>query len=114
MVGERGFEPPTLLVPNSRIEKIPSDTDQVGVIPKLNVHAGLASLQVSQFGIERHEVALSDPGRDSRVTTQTTTQTALCALRSLLGMYPLSPARFLPVALQRLPNHPLQTSTDDE
>jgi hypothetical protein len=62
------------LVPNSRIEKSPSDMEQVGVIPRPNVHAALVSFQAFSVDTERHQVASSDPDRDGPVTTQTTTQ----------------------------------------
>ena len=60
--------------PEFRTEISPSDIEQEGALPRPNVHEVLASLQAFQVDTERHQVASSDPVRDGRVTTQTTTQ----------------------------------------
>ena len=74
MVGERGFEPPPPLVPNSVYEKRLSDTDEVRMIASANVHTGLVAIPHPSPVPERHNARAPDTGRDRRVTTQLTTQ----------------------------------------
>src|SRR5271165_7528754 len=53
------------LAPNSRTERSPSDIE--GVIPRLNVHAGLDLAPGFSVYTERHQITSSDWSTDGRV-----------------------------------------------
>jgi hypothetical protein len=58
------------LVPNSVAGRRPSDTDEVPMIIRANVHAGLLAVPCPSPAPERHDARAPDTGRDHRVTTQ--------------------------------------------